>query len=327
MGKAVSTTEGLEDLDFGDDVTEAQIEAAIESGDPAAIEALLRGELLETSTPAVADPEIKPAQDEKQDEEGAASGAVNQEQAEVKTEERAPISGKSGVSTIPYAVLEAARNERNELRDKVRELESKNKRVNQILERRGIDLNEITSEQAESLTDEELAQLDEIDPIVGKAIRLFSEKIAHTNAQQYHGESPAVTALRQNKDLSDWQQNDPDRFEFAEAVDKKLLADPKYSSLSYAERFAEAARRTKLAFGDEIDPPKTEKPNIEQIAAQKVAEATKASVPRSLTSIGVTPTSERSLAETFAELSPEEISERMATMSADQIEKLLSGIS
>jgi hypothetical protein len=357
MGKSVSTTAGVEDIDFGPDVTQEQIDAAINSGDPDVINALLAGKMPENINVPDEEPEFQDIKDEevkekstsesnsteaekvteKQDEKGATSGAVDDSPAaEVKaeSEERAPISGKSGQSTIPYAVLESTRAERNQLRAKVQELESKNQKVNQFLQSKGIDLSELTEAQAESLTPEEIAQLAELDPVLGKAMRVLASAIERAPQQSAPVTNPLMDAINRNTDLSKWINSDPDRWEFAESVDSKLMNDPNFKSLSLDERFAEAVRRTKIAFGDVTEPvvpPKEETTRVtekaEQIAAKKVAEATQAAVPRSLTNIGVTPSAERPLAERLAEMSPDEISVAMQTMTQDQIDQVLSAIS
>ncbi len=45
MGIKVSTTADVADIDLGDGITDEQVNAIIEGGDPAAIEALMRGEI------------------------------------------------------------------------------------------------------------------------------------------------------------------------------------------------------------------------------------------------------------------------------------------
>lgn len=357
MGTSVDTTAGVADLDFGDDVTQEQIDAAIASGDPDVIDSLLAGKMPEKINvsddgeefPAFKDDEAKqkPASEsnatetevvsKKQDEQSATSGAVDDKPAaevNAEPEGRAPIAGKSGQSTIPYAVLESTRAERNQLRAKVQELESKNQKVNQFLQSKGIDLSEMTEAQAESLTPEEIAQLTELDPVLGKAMRVLANSIERAPQPAAPASNPVDDAVNRNADLSKWINSDPDRWEFAKSVDNKLMNDPNFKSLSLDERFAEAVRRTKVAFGDVTEPvvpPKKETPTVtekaEQIAAQKVAEATQAAVPRSLTNIGATPSAERPLAERLAEMSPDEISVAMQTMTQDQIDQVLSAIS
>lgn len=335
MGIEVSTTDGIADIDLGD-MTDEQVNAIIESGDPAAIEALMRGEVVAPANEAPAT-----QQSEHGEENSAASGAEANEQSEatdadsaIVDETKAPVLSKDGKRAIPYEVLEAARNrakeaaeEANSLRAKVAEYEGKNQRVNKFLESKGIDPASITDAQAESLTADDLSQLEELDPLIGKALRVMNERLNSTQAQAAPAQTgnPVLDAIAANADLSSWKQADPDRWDFAVTVDEKLKVDPKFQSLSLQERFAEAARRTRIAFGDEI-PTAQKQSSTAEIAAQKVAAASASAVPRSLSNMGVAPTSERSLAEQLAELSPHEVTARMATMTPAQLEEVLGTI-
>lgn len=333
MGTEVSNTENVNDIDLGNGITDEQVNAIIESGDPDAIEALMRGEVPQPKLI------VDLAQDVKTGEEdGAASGAIIEGQSEKVADSddiKSPVLSKDGKRTIPYEVLEVARQkataateEANSLRAKVAEYEGKNQKVNKFLEAKGIDPESITDEQVESLSAEEMKQLEEIDPLIGKAIRLMNENLARTQPVQEPVKTgnPIMDAISANADLNAWRGNDPDRWDFAVSVDDKLKADPKFQSLSLQDRFAEAARRTRIAFGDEQAEPQKTTETTAEIAAKKVAAATAQAVPRSLSNIGITPTSERPLAEQLADLSPAELTARMATMTASQIDEVLGAI-
>lgn len=340
MGTAVSTTEGVADIDLGDGITDEQVNAIIESGDPDAIEALMRGEIPEPKK----DADAAPAQDvvKTGEEDSAASGADTEGQPEkdadsaIVDETKAPVLSKDGKRTIPYEVLETARQrataaaeEANSLRAKVAEYEGKNQKVNKFLAAKGIDPESITDEQVESLSAEEMQQLEEIDPLIGKAVRLLNENLGRVQpapAAPAQTGNPVMDAISANTDLNSWRSSDPDRWDFAVSVDEKLKADPKFQSLSLEQRFAEAARRTRIAFGDEAQAAQKEQSSTAEIAAQKVAAATATAVPRSLSNIGVTPSSERPLVEQLSELSPQEIEAKMANMSPSQIQELLGAI-
>lgn len=338
MGTEVSTTENVADIDLGDGITDEQVNAIIESGDPAAIEALMRGEMPELKPVVEAAP--APEVVKSGEEESAASGATTEEQAETTDADsddvKSPVLSKDGKRTIPYEVLELARQrataateEANSLREKVAEYEGKNQKVDNFLKAKGIDPASITDEQVESLTAEEMKQLEDLDPLIGKAVRLMNENLTRVQAapvEQVKTGNPVMDAISANTDLSSWRSADPDRWDFAVSVDDKLKADPKFQSLSIEERFSEAARRTRIAFGDEPVEQKTNVETTEQVAAKKIAAATALTVPRSLSNIGVTPTSERSLVEQLAELQPHEIEARMANMTPAQLQEVLGGI-
>jgi hypothetical protein len=114
MGNAVSTTEGVADIELGDGITDEQLNAIIDSGDPDAIEALMRGEVPELKPVVEAAPATKVV--ESGEEDGAASSATAEEQSKttdadsaIVDETKAPVLSKDGKRTIPYEVLETAR--------------------------------------------------------------------------------------------------------------------------------------------------------------------------------------------------------------------------
>ena len=80
MGINVSTTDGMADIDLGDSITDEQVNAIIDSGDPVAIEALMRGEVVDL-VPYDEVPAQK--QTEYGEESSAASGAEAQGQSEI----------------------------------------------------------------------------------------------------------------------------------------------------------------------------------------------------------------------------------------------------
>ena len=352
----VSTTEGLNDLDFGSEVTEEQINAAIESGDPAVLEALMRGELIAQKTEEPEFPEIKtPEPAKKQDEESAASGAeAGEVSPEVKSEDEnieGDVLAKDGKHLIPNHVLAGARAQAkanaeratalelqlSEAKAQLQIAESSSKSMTKLLKDKGIDPAELTAQQSESITEEDLAEISDLDPLVAKAIRVLQKQSQAPAPQEAPAETsaplnPARAAINANTDLSAWEKSDPDRWDFAVAVDEKLKADPRFSSLSLSERFAEVARRTRIAYGEDAQPtpekiPEIIKESAAEVAAKKIAEATARSIPRSLTNLGVSPTTERSLTEVLADLSPEQVAARMANMTPAQMAEVLGGIS
>jgi hypothetical protein len=335
MSKSVSTTGHLDDLDFGDGVSEADINAIIDSGDADAIEALMRGEVPQVKI------EIEPETtlEEKQGEEdGAASGAETSSDPEKNDADgddvKAPILSKDGKRTIPYQVLETARDrakavaeENDVLKQKIADYEGQNQKVSKFLEKRGIDPSAITDAQAEALSAEDLAQIEELDPLLGKAVRVLSENLARQPViVPVQSGNPVEEAIAANGDLHSWRQGDADRWDFAISVDEKLKNDERFSQLSLTQRFAEAARRTRIAFGDEEAAPSKNSESTADVAARKIAEATKSAVPRSLTNIGVTPSTERPLVERLSEMHPHDIEEAMAKMTPAQIQEVLGAI-
>jgi hypothetical protein len=327
-----------DDVDFDsiDPATEEAINKAIESGDLDAMNALLNGGSIE---------EISNT-DEETGEESAASGETESEkseettetEAEEKTEEDLPavVATRDGKRVIPYEVLSSAREQGKQLaaenaalKQKLAEQETHSQNVTKFLTAKGIDPEQITDAQAAAgLSKEEMEQLDELDPVIGKAIRLLNENVAASKQQlqQSNAVPPEVQALQNNADLFSWEKSDPDRFDFACLIDDKLKVDPKFKDASLADRFAEVARRTKVAFGDTSEAPAQSTKKINETAQKKVDDVMSSSVPRSLSNLGVTPSAERSPIEMLAEKDASELLSDMANMHPDKLMAMLQQI-
>ncbi len=343
----MSATEGLiSDLDFGN-ATEAQINAAIESGDPATLEALMRGELISPQIIVEEEPKIEsPDPEKKQDEESAASGAkAGEEKTDADENMDGDVLAKDGKHLIPNHVLAGARaqskanaerasaleDQLNDAKAKLQAAESSSRSIAKLLEQKGIDVNSLADD---GITEADMQEIAGLDPVLAKAIRVLQQQIPAqappSAAEQSVEANPARAAINANTDLSAWEKSDPDRWDFAVAVDERIKADPKFSSLTLPERFAEVARRTRAAFGDDINVtekiPEKSTESIAAIAERKVAEATAKTIPRSLTNLGVSPTTERPLTEMLADMSADEVAARMAKMSPAQLAEALGGI-
>ena len=112
----------------------------------------------------------------------------------------------------------------------------------------------------DDISQEELEQLAQDYPDLGKSIAAIARKLQSWSPQVAPQQvqptlNPVQAAPQAVPDLVSWREKDQDRFDFAIIVDEKLQADPAWQGKSLDERFAEAARRTKLAFGDEVIPP------------------------------------------------------------------------
>lgn len=331
MGSSDVGTEGIE-LDR--DLSDEELDALINSNDPDALEALMSGKApalqTEQDKPAEekATAEEKPADDSKTGEENAASGEV--EESEID-EERPPIQSKDGKRFMPYKALEQQRERAKnaealarDLQSQLEELQGKSTRVNDFLKQKGIDPAEIDAAQANSLTEEELGQLDQLDPLVGKAVRLLSQR-APVESQQPAAQVEDVNSIV-NSDpfLSEWAKSDPDRWAHAEAIDAQLMTNPKFKNLSMRERFNEVVRQVREDFGDTTEAPEKTL-SAKEIAAKKVADAT-TEIPRSLSNIGSAPSAEKSLVEKVSEMSAEEIAARWHTFSLAQQDEILSAV-
>lgn len=294
-------TDTIDNLDYSD--LEA-LQAALESAD--------------------ADPETQP--DAGTDVNTASSAAAEGEQdskepdgqVENQQQERVVLS-KDGKHAIPYEVLERERNDRKALAEQVAQLQAaaaERDKLTQVLEKHGID----PTADPDAISLETIEQLAQDYPDIGKILTGMAKQIEHLKAPAV---APATTAADQVQtainavpDLAAWQQGDPDRFTFAVDVDSRLQNDPAWKDKPMTERFAEVAKRTRAAFGDQV----------QQTAAQqpKPVEA-KAVIPASPSEIGQT-VQHTSKAQQLGSMTNEQLMSEMAGMTPDQIEQLLSEV-
>ena len=226
------------------------------------------------------------------------------------------VASKDGAHKIPYAVLEHERAEAKRLREEnelLRQAAAERDQLKAKLEKEGISL---TDDQIAELTPEKLAELTEDYPGVGPAIKVLTSKLAALEAKSAQSVTPATNpieaALQAVPDLLAWKDADADRFTFAVTVDEHLKSDPAWKDKPLSERFAEAAKRTRAAFGDAAP-------------AAKGPPSAKTRIPESPSDIGgFNSAPSRLSAEALEALPQEELMARMATMSSAQIEELLS---
>ncbi|WP_323948812.1 hypothetical protein [Aeromonas caviae] len=229
------------------------------------------------------------------------------------------ILAKSGQHTIPYEVLEQARNEAKQLREQLaqsQQAQAERDKLQALMEKHGIN----PDVDPDDISQEELEQLAQDYPDLGKSIAAIASKLKrleqHAAPQPVPlAINPVQAALQAVPDLMSWRDKDPDRFDFAIIVDEKLQADPAWQGKSLDERFAEAARRTKLAFGDEVIPP-TKAPGKE---ADKPADF----IPSSPSALGQTHHAAPTGVERFGAMSQTELIGEMGAMTDAQMEALL----
>lgn len=275
------------------------------------------------------------------------TGESNGEPSGQTMEVKKVVKSKDGEHEIPYEVLEQSRKREREAQDRAdelqRQLNEANSKVSETqkqlnnaksqFEDRGLSADEMFSDP-DSITE---AELKELEADYGKssaqakmARRLYvlqqeqvsnveqAETVAEDSANAT--EQEAAKAFRSNTELTDWQQNDSDRWEAAVAIDVHLQADPTWSGKSAAERFAEVARRTKVMFGDAVDTPQ-EKSGKDR--AQEIIDKTNPDVPDSLSDIGQAPAAEKSLAERLGEMSDADREAAMANLSDSELQRLM----
>ena len=225
------------------------------------------------------------------------------------------ILAKSGQHTIPYEVLEQARNEAKQLREQLaqsQQAQAERDKLAAVLEQNGIELDTSDPDSIDVAAIEELAQ---DYPDLGKPLAAIARKLQKLEQPAQPAINPVQAALQAVPDLVSWREKDQDRFDFAIIVDEKLQADPAWQGKSLDERFAEAARRTKLAFGDEVIPPAK--------APGKGAEKPADFIPSSPSALGQTHHAAPTGVERFGTMSQTELIGEMGAMTDAQMEALL----
>jgi hypothetical protein len=228
---------------------------------------------------------------------------------------RIVILAKSGQHTIPYEVLEQARNEAKQLREQLaqsQQAQAERDKLAAVLEQNGIELDTSDPDSIDVAAIEELAQ---DYPDLGKPLAAIARKLQKLEQPAQPAINLVQAALQAVPDLVSWREKDQDRFDFAIIVDEKLQADPAWQGKSLDERFAEAARRTKLAFGDEVIPPAK--------APSKEAEKPTDFIPSSPSALGQTHHAAPTGVERFGTMSQTELIGEMGAMTDAQMEALL----
>lgn len=249
-------------------------------------------------------------------EVAAGNEQANTEQGgEGATEPEKVILAKSGQHTIPYEVLEQARNEAKQLRVQLaqsQQAQAERDKLAAVLEQNGIELDTSDPDSIDVAAIEELAQ---DYPDLGKPLAAIARKLQKLEQPAQPAINLVQAALQAVPDLVSWREKDQDRFDFAIIVDEKLQADPAWQGKSLDERFAEAARRTKLAFGDEVIPPAK--------APSKEAEKPTDFIPSSPSALGQTHHAAPTGVERFGTMSQTELIGEMGAMTDAQMEALL----
>ncbi len=256
-------------------------------------------------------------------EVAAGNEQANTEQGgEGATEPEKVILAKSGQHTIPYEVLEQSRNEVKVLREQLaasQQTQAERDKLQALMEKHGIN----PDVDPDDISQEELAQLAQDYPDLGKSIGAIASKLRRLEAQAAPQQvqptlNPVQAALQAVPDLMNWREKDQDRFDFAIIVDEKLQADPAWQGKSLDERFAEAARRTKLAFGDEVIPPAK--------APGKEADKPADFIPSSPSALGQTHHAAPTGVERFGAMSQTELIGEMGAMTDAQMDALLEQV-
>ena len=263
--------------------------------------------------------DVEPAPSAGEVAAGNEQAAANQVEEQASAPEKV-VMAKNGQHAIPYEVLEQARNEAKQLREQLaqsQQAQVERDKLQALLEKNGID----PSVDPDDISQEELEQLAQDYPDLGKSIAAIARKLQKLEPQAAPQQvqpvaNPVQAALQAVPDLAAWRDGDQDRFDMALTIDDKLQADPAWSNKPLAERFAEVARRTKLAFGDEVEAPPAKAPGK---AAEKPADH----IPSSPSELGQTHHAPATGVERYGAMSQADLIGEMGNMTEAQIDALL----
>ena len=305
---------------------EQALDAAMASGDLDALDALLdQYENGEEELDAITTPEttekVESTATTAAAEEGDTSSEGNEDGDRV-------VLSKDGKHTIPYEVLENQRKRAQALEAENQQLKAiaaERDKLQAALDKNGIQL---TAEEVEGKTDDELAELMEDFPAIGKVFAKYSNRInelegrlAEKAQPETNAKNEVMTAFESIPELVSWKECDQDRLDYAIARDAELMSDPIWQAKPVRERFQEAVRRTQSAFGDKVSQPAQQQKQQKQAAKPD-------GLPNSPSDLGtsVRETSTKGTPEYYASLSQSELQREMASMTPDAIDKLLQAM-
>ncbi|KUI98948.1 hypothetical protein [Vibrio sp. MEBiC08052] len=235
------------------------------------------------------------------------------------------IAAKDGEHII-FDVLERERETNKQLQQQLDEFKSRESQWSddqRLLELRNQQLESLGVDPADlpenfNVTEEQLNELAEDYPEIGKMIRHLYARVDQFESRQPHEpappSNPVADAIEENSDLRAWQQEGGAQWNKALDIDDELRADPNWSQRPLNERFAEVARRVK------------DQKQSEAKAQQETAEAQDPSddLPASPSEVGQTTTHQLSPKDRLATADETDIQSMFSGMTDAQIEALLS---
>ena len=270
-----------------------------------------------------------------------AGGTQDNGNAGDKPQKPSGVLSKDGSRVLPYSALTQARRQAQDATRQVQEL-----RAQLEAEKAGKGKAQEKADTDVDLSDEELAEIEADYPQlakVAKLARIAKQRLtdldtqASTRTEPTKGDDDAQTsgdpvqdAIDANPDLLTWQTEPEHASKFQRAIefDNLLKSSPKWQGKSFAERFAEAARRVREEFDIEEPPQQStsraqgeNKPNQTQQSsrqqqAREVVNRTQRRGPTTLSDVkgGAAPA-----ADNVASLSPTSMLTKFESMSTEDI--------
>ncbi|KFA99473.1 hypothetical protein HW45_03690 [Vibrio sp. ER1A] len=180
----------------------------------------------------------------------------------------AELVSKNGKHQIPYEVLEKHRRGEQELKSQLEEVQQKltgSETTQQKLKLFEEQLKEagITPDR---LPEELLNDPDSVNTIAeevgGVAGQIIAALVAKNQANQQPAQEPnqsqsasleEILALPELANLNSWFDSDKERWDMAVNIDAQLQSDPKWKSMSDAERFIEVQKLVEASFNDPVE--------------------------------------------------------------------------
>lgn len=270
-----------------------------------------------------------------------------QDQQEAVSEEETPegIATKSGKGIIPYNVLATERERRQQAEQALQQMQQ---RLNEMSQQ-GATRQEATEVQFSS---EDLAQISEDFPAVGKLFNALQSKLSATEAQLQQireielqrqeaeeavGRRSVNEALDDNPALLFWRDKEPALFDEAIRIDDQLKANPRFAHISLSDRFAKVVNAMEAIYGPTELPaeyqtrpvaqtpgkPQVSEKELAERAKEVVAKASRTGRPRTLSDMpgGVAPISDDQKMES---MNTSELADMFANKSPDEINALLA---
>lgn len=247
------------------------------------------------------------------------------------------IASKDGKHIIPYDVLDHERREKQQerrekqaLQEQLQQAVAEREKLQRLLEKHGIS----ADADPDSISIEEIEQLAQDYPEIGKALTGIVNKLNKFEQAEAAKQAvvdtpdPLQAALQAVPELVKWNNEDPDRMAFAISVDERLQHDPAWKDKPLQERFAEAARRTRIAFNDEQPAASAEKPATDEKKPTETAKEPEVvkrdRIPESPSDIGQSVQHSATGIEKYQSMTQEQLMAEMSSMNPAQIEALLA---
>lgn len=193
-------------------------------------------------------------------------------------EPKGDVQSRDGKHTIPFSVLEAARDKANTeaqarqaAESRAAELEVQTKALQAQIDAAkagkatGADVEAAAKQMAETVTEAELASIESDYPAMAKAVRIQMAMVQSLQSQlakvtqaeaTREAETASETAMTvqdiidANPKLSQLQASDPQGWQAAIALDDQFKSDSKLRTLSTAERFEKVVKAYEAVHGE-----------------------------------------------------------------------------